>query len=209
MSSLTCKFTESCKQSDGEKLAKIRDHFLADAIMNEKDPSSSSSINIPQVGAIVAIKDRKKREEYAKYIATALKLLNDRLDALEDKLIEKYGEYFAENLAAEHLDDETYKQLMLIDDQDERRKQIAKAINEGTENGTIDKSIINENPDFKEWLDVSKEYELNELEETMISHEESKQQLKPEEFVSHNTDQKVNLESGFDALFSKNDSIGV
>jgi len=209
MSSLTSTFDECRKQPDGETLEQMRAHYFTDAIMNEKESPNTGGLNIPHAGVIDAIKDRKKREKYAKDIAFALKLLNDRLDALEDKLIEKYGEYFAENLAAEHLDEETYKQLMLIDDPEERRKQIAKAINDGLENGTIDKSIINENPDFKEWLDVSKEYELNELQETMISHEESKQQLKPDEFVNHNTDQKVNLESGFDALFSKNNSIGV
>jgi len=126
MSSLTSTFDKCSKHSGGETLEKILSNYLADIIMNENESPDRGGLNIPHAGVIECIKDRKKREEYAKYIATALKILNDRLDALEDKLIDKYGEDFAENLAAEYLDDETYKQLMLIDDKDERRRQIAK-----------------------------------------------------------------------------------
>lgn len=40
-----------------------------------------------------------------------------------DMLEQKYGEYFAENWAAELLDEETYSELMKIEDQAERGKQ--------------------------------------------------------------------------------------
>ena len=161
MSSLTCKFTESCKQPDGETLKQMREHYFTDAIMNEKESPNTGGLNIPQADAIECIKERKKREEYAKYITSILKTLNNRLDALEDKLIEKYGEYFAATLAVDHLDDETYKHIMATQDDEERRHKFAKALNEGLENGTIDADAFDDKPEFKEWLDVRKEKELN------------------------------------------------
>ena len=116
--------------------------------------------------------------------------MSDRLAQIEANLVDKYGEYFAENLAAEYLDEETYKQLMSIEDQDERREQIAIAINQGIENGTIDPDAINENPDFAEWLDARKEKELNI----------TSQEVENNQSMSDDT----NLKDDFGSLFSFN-----
>ena len=208
MSSLTSTFDECRKQPDGETLEQMRAHYFTDAIMNEKESPNTGGLNIPQAGAIEAITNRKKREKYAKDIAFAVKLMNDRLDALEDKLIEKYGEYFAENLAAEYLDDETYKQLMSIDDQDERRRQIAHEINKGIENGTI--KYNSTNPDFKEWLDVNKQYEINEFEKTIQVNEEinQKQTLeKPVKEVHNIAD--GNEGNTFDSIFANKSPVTI
>lgn len=78
----------------------------------------------------------------------------DDIEAMELALEDKYGEHFAENLAAEHLSEEKYHQLMAIEDQDERRRQIALALNDGVENGTIDADILFENDDIKDWVNV-------------------------------------------------------
>lgn len=207
MSSLTCKFTESCKQPDGEALAKIRDHFLADIIMNEKYSSSSSSINIPQVDAIVAFKDRKKLEEYAKYIATALKILNERLDALEDKLIDKYGEYFAATLAVDHLDDETYKHIMTIQNDEDRRQEFAKALNEGLENGTIEKDAFDDNPEFKEWLEVRKEEELHLIIEKQNNLELANSISTEQKISNAHSISDGNEEDAFNSIFENKKSI--
>ena len=189
MSSLTSTFDECRKQPDGETLAKMRDHYFTDAIMNEKDCDSAGSINIPNTGAIHAIKQKKEREKYAKYLTTALKILNDRLDALEDKLVDRYGEYFAAHFAIDHLDDETYKHIMAIQDDEERRQEFAKALNEGLDNGTIDADAFDDKPEFKEWLEVRKEKELNITSQKVEN--------------SNSIDIKPNTEGGFDALFSK------
>ncbi|MBL4623179.1 MAG: hypothetical protein JKY89_12360, partial [Immundisolibacteraceae bacterium] len=123
MSSLTSTFDKCSKHSGGETLEKILSNYLADIIMNENESPDTGGLNIPHSGVIECIKERKTREEYTKYIATALKLLNDRLDALEaqlarieDMLIRNHGVYFADELAATYLNDETNTALMLIQD---------------------------------------------------------------------------------------------
>ena len=128
MSSLTSTFDECRKQPDGETLEQMRAHYFTDAIMNEKESPNTGGLNIPHAGVIDAIKDRKKREKYAKDITFALKLLNDRLAQIqvqlaqiENELVDKYGVYFADDLAAEYLDTETNTALMLIQDDEERR----------------------------------------------------------------------------------------
>ena len=168
MSSLTATFDECRKQPDGETLEQMRAHYFTDAIMNEKDCTSAGGLNIPQADAIEAITNRKKQKKYAKNITFALKLLNDRLAQiqaklaqLEDELIRNHGEAFAAHLSIDHLDDETYNHIMVIQDTEERRHEFAKALNEGLENGTIDADAFDDKPEFKEWLDVRKEKELN------------------------------------------------
>jgi len=204
MSSLTCKFTESCKQPDGETLVKIRDHYFADAVMNEKESPNTGGLNIPHADVIEAIKDRKKREEYAKYIATSLKLLNDRLDAIEDELIRNHGEDFAAHLAVDHLDNETYKHIMAIQDTEERRHEFAVAINEGLENGTIKKDAFKDNPEFKEWLDVRKEIKQQRTLSTNVDSEIS--ELKIQE--NHNVTEK-NEEDVFDSIFANESPVTI
>lgn len=158
---LTSTFDECRKQPDGESIDQLRANYFIDAAMNERGVSSAGGLAINPSGIVNSAKIAKEKEKHAKYITTALKLMNDRLAQIEARLVDKYGEDFAENLAAEYLDEDTYKKLMSIQDKDERRRQIAQAINEGIENGSIDPDAINENPDFAEWLDVRRENELN------------------------------------------------
>jgi len=158
---LTSAFDECRKQPNGETIDQLRANYFIDAAMNERGVSSAGGLAINPSGLVNNTKIAKEKEKHAKDMIFALKLMNDRIARIEANLIDKYGEDFAENLAAGYLDDETYKQLMSIEDKDERRRQIAQVINEGIESGTIDPDAINENPDFAEWLDVRNETELN------------------------------------------------
>ena len=211
MSSLTSTFDECRKQPDGKTLEQMRAHYFTDAIMNEKESPNTGGLNIPHADVLECIKDRKKREEYTKYITRILKSLNTRLDALEaqlarieDKLIRNHGKYFADELAAEYLDAETNKTLMLIQDDEERRHATANALNDGIENGTVDSVEIYKNTDIKEWLDVSKERE-NLIEskqdlkgskvDTVVAHENNVEE-------THLTKENKSLESGLNSFFS-------
>ncbi len=185
MNDLTAIFDECRKLPNHEDLETLRLHYFIDASMNEKE--DVSSLRVMQTPSIQAVKDKKQRDK--QFQENILIILNNRLADIENRLIDKYGEYFAENLAAEHLDDETYKLLMTIDDQNERREQIAKMINDGIEEGTIDLDAINENPDLKEWLEVRKELELN------INSQEIEN--------SNSVEFETKTESRFDAVFSK------
>lgn len=189
MSSLTSIFDECRKQPDGETIDQLRANYFIDAAMNERGVSNSGGLAINPSGIVNSAKIAKEKEKHAKDMAFALKLLNDRLTQIEANLVDKYGEDFAENLAAEYLDEYTYKELMSIEDKEERRRQIAQAINEGIENGTIDPNTINENPDFMEWLDVRREETLN------IASQEVEN--------SNSVEPEPKTESGFDVLFSK------
>ena len=51
-------------------------------------------------------------------------------------MIQKYGEDFAEQFAAELLDKETFEKLMLIQDPEERRKAIALSVWDGIQDGS-------------------------------------------------------------------------
>ena len=89
-------------------------------------------------------------------------MLND-ISLMEANLADKYGEDFAENLAAEHLDKETYMKIMAIEDQEERRDAIAEALLDGIENGTIDPDTLN--GDIRSWLDAKEQaHQTQELE---------------------------------------------
>lgn len=102
---------------------------------------------------------KKKKVDDHFWFLMMLDQLNDQLEAIESALVGKYGEQFAENLAAELLDEEQFKVIMQIEDEAERRRAIADAINNGIANGSIDPKDAYENPDFKEWLDKYSELE--------------------------------------------------
>jgi len=206
MSNLTSTFDECRKQPDGETIDQLRANYFIDVAMNERDSTSAGGIIIPQAGIVNGVKERKERERSAKDIAFALKLLNDRLAQIEASLVDKYGEDFAENLTAEYLDEDTYKELMSIEDKEERRHAIANVIKEGIKIGTIDPATFNENSDFKEWLEVNNELEQQRVISKQINLENevlSEQKIEN----THEADQRIDLESGFDSLFTKNNSI--
>jgi len=125
--------------------------------------------------------------------------LSRQLEAITNDMIAKYGEDFADNLAAEFLDEETYKKLMKIEDPEERRKAIAHAINDGVQNGTIDADAAYKNPDFKGWLDKHKEVVQQAYEtETSLSRDMKASTESP----SSSTNDDNKLEQNLNSLFT-------
>lgn len=104
-------------------------------------------------------KNREAREDRAEHALFIMETLVNQIASLEATLEDRYGDNFAENLAAEYLDENTYKKLMSIEDQDERRHAIAITIGEGIANGTIDPSEIYADPVMKQWLEAHTEKE--------------------------------------------------
>lgn len=152
-------FDNASKITVGESLDQIRHNFYVSASMSESDENSIGGININQSGRINSSAASKSKEKRATDSAMLAAILNSTLADLEASMVNKYGEDFAENLAAELLDEETYKRVMSIVDQDERRRQIAIEINQGLSDGSIDASRFNQNQDFVQWLDARDENE--------------------------------------------------
>ena len=140
---------------------------------------------------------KKKKADDHFWLLMMLDQLNDQLEAIESALVGKYGEQFAENLAAELLDEEQFKVIMQIEDQAERREAIAKAINDGIRSGEIDVQKAFENPDFRDWL--NKHNEVTEMESNLGATKAPKNQPIDNEFSTTPSSQ---LAQGLDSLFS-------
>ena len=107
-------------------------------------------------------------------------------------MVAKYGEDFAEQFAADLLDEQTYKKVMSIQDQKDRRKAIAEAISDGVANGTIDQQKAYENPDFAQWLDAHAD-----LTQDMCLNANN------EQITHHENTQDSQLESGLSAILGQ------
>lgn len=154
---LTRIFEKSSQEIKGKELDALRQNYYIEASMRGSDETSIAGINVNTSGRHDnQLATNKKKKQSTQDILDYIAMLDNQLAIIENKMIDKYGEDFAENLAAEYLDKETYQKLIEIEDQEERRHAIAKAINDGIENGTIDADKIT-NPDFKEWLDIHKD----------------------------------------------------
>ena len=140
---------------------------------------------------------KKKKADEHFWLMMMLDQLNDQLEAIESALVGKYGKQFAENLAAELLDEEQFKVIMQIEDQAERREAIAKAINDGIRSGEIDVQKAFENPDFRDWL--NKHNEITEMELNLGATKAPKNQPIDNEF---STTPSTQLAPGLDSLFS-------
>ena len=101
--------------------------------------------------------ERRKQDENLRFIR-ALQDIQDRLRGIEDGLAAKYGKNFAEELAKRYLEQEEAEQLLKIEDEEERKHQIALAIKRRVDNGEIYAPELS-SPEYKEWLDTHKEKE--------------------------------------------------
>ena len=133
---------------------------------------------------------QKERSDQKRDQLTLLVLLDDQIRALEFTLTDRYGEDFAENLAAEYLDEETFKALMAIEDQSERRHAIALALSEGIANGSIDPEEISRDPELLEWIE-------KHLAKRSLDQEFSRDL----QLVKHENKVENSLESNLDAVF--------
>lgn len=182
-------FDQKRAMPDGETLERIRHNYYIQALTSESDELSIGGLTINQSGRGNYSSAEKKKRDQAMNEILLLSMLEDQLADIEQGMIDKYGEDFAENLAAEYLDTKIYMALMKIDDPQERRRTIADAINTGIQNGTIDSDKVLKNPDNKEWLiaheDVKQE-KLNNAEHGITS--------------THDGDEKLHLSSGLSSL---------
>jgi hypothetical protein len=212
--SLTASFDNSRKIPPAEILEQIRHSYYVAAKIQGNDDPTIGGLRINMSGRtdmdVLNNSDNKKKRDHENFML-ALMISNMTIRQMEDRLAEQYGENFAENLAAEHLDEDTYKRLMGIDDKTERRRQIAFELNKGIEDGSIVTDKIYGNSDFKDWLGAHKENRQLKLEASQNNYD-SDSKLNPDTEVtgneksieeSHKNAQNTGLEVGFDAILGK------
>ncbi len=192
-----------------ETLEQIRQNYFIAATMKGDDAPSIGGLNINMSGrkdAASLNNDKKKRHKDD--TALLLMISNMSIEQMENRLAAQYGENFAENLAAEFLDEETYKRLMEIEDQTERRRQIAFELNKAIESGSIDADEVYRNSDFKDWLDthkVERQHKLKKTEEAELDQENTNGLPSGTEKAeqTYQGTQNANLETGLDFILGK------
>lgn len=142
-----------------ETLEQTRHNYSVQAQISESDDNSHAGVMIKssQQGK-GGISGHKKDGRSI----NDLLMMNDTfqsLAAMENMMVKKYGEDFDLHLAAEFLDDETYKKLASIKDIDQRREAVAQAIHEGIENGSISAEAVDAfSPEFGQWANKRVEH---------------------------------------------------
>lgn len=201
---LTAHFDTLRKIPPAERLEQIRHDYYIDATMKGSSDPAIGGLRVNTSGRtdtdFVGSDDKKKRERSERMLAFLIH--NMTLQQIEDQLAARYGENFAENLAAEYLTEESYKRLMSIEDKTERRRQIAIELNKGIEDGSIDKGRIFENADMENWLKV---HEAEEQRRVLKRAHSSDAEIDP---PSDKTDDRLsnaedahNLENGNEEAF--------
>jgi len=151
---LTTQFDASRRVPPAELIEEIRHNYYTAAQMQNNGDPAIGGLRVDMSGRTdmdyPGSDNQKKRERNERMLA--LMIHNMTLQQIEDQLAARYGENFAENLAAEYLSEESYKRLMSIEDQTERRRQIAVELNQGIRDGSIDADKILGNSDFESWL---------------------------------------------------------
>jgi len=99
--------------------------------------------------------DRRKQDENLRFVRM-LQDIQDRLRGIEAGLAAKYGKNFAEDLAKRYLKKEEAERLLTIQDDEERKHQIALAIKRRVDAGEIDAPELSA-PEYKEWLETHEE----------------------------------------------------
>ena len=199
---LRALFDEKRLEITGETLEWIRHNYYIAASMSGDDSLSIGGLQINPSGRMDDPSTAKKKKERARADLIMMAILERQLQEIEMAMVRRYGEDFAEQFAAELLDEKTFEKLMQIADPEERRKAIALSIHDGVKNGSIDAAKAYQNPDFKEWLDKHaevREFRL-ELENGSASVSDAH---KAEQ--SNDLSQGVNEEDTLDALFGKNE----
>ena len=198
---LRALFDEKRLEITGETLEWIRHNYYIAASMSGDDSLSIGGLQINPSGRMDDPSTAKKKKDKARTDLMMMAILERQLQEIEMAMIRKYGEDFAEQFAAELLDQETFEELMRIQDPEERRKAIALSIHDGVKNGSIDAAKAHQNPDFKEWLD--KHTEAREFRQKLENGSPSvSDALKVER--SNEFSQGISEEETFDALFGKN-----
>lgn len=142
------------KQQDELVVTKMYETQVATGHIDEDQ--APVQLNASRINGTESQHGKKSKEKQHTDMTMLLILLNQlerNLEILEANLAVKYGENFAEQLAADLLPLEKFEELIKIEDDEERRRAIAQAINDGIRNGTIDPNDPRINDDYREWLD--------------------------------------------------------
>ena len=183
MADMRNHFDTARQRPPEQNLEELRQNYFTQATMQGSDD--------PSIGGIrVNVSGRKNDHAVGNGRAKKSSIADDLL--FLDMLEQRYGEYFAENWAAELLDEETYSELMKIEDQAERRRAIAEAIQRGIEDGTIDPAEVQSNPDLARWLEI--EGGMNRHIVASVGAENQPQ-------AQHELEHSDQLESGLSKLF--------
>ena len=207
---LTAHFDASRRIPPAELIEETRhDYYIAAQMQKNGDPAigglsinTSGRTDMDYPGS----DNQKKRERDERMLA--LMIHNMTLQQIEDQLAARYGENFAENLAAEYLSEESYKRLMSIEDKTERRRQIAVELNKGIEDGNIDKGRIFENADMENWLKVHEAEEQRRVlkrahsSDAEIDHPSDKADDKLSNVENAHNLENGNEEAFFDTIFT-------
>ncbi|MCR9107106.1 MAG: hypothetical protein NXI15_17580 [Gammaproteobacteria bacterium] len=199
---LSALFDDKRREVTGETLEWIRHNYYIAASMSGDDSPSIGGLQINPNGRMENSSTAKKKEEKTRTDLMIMAILDRQLQEIELAMARKYGEDFAEQFAAELLDEKTFEKLMQIVDPEERRKAIALSIYEGIRDGSIDADTAHQNPDFKEWLD--KHAELRDHRQS-LDHSGALPEDRTEAENSHDNADRPDLESGFGAIFEKQD----
>ncbi|WP_133471321.1 hypothetical protein [Paraglaciecola marina] len=156
-SDLTKQFDVSRQTPSGQSIEELRQNYFIEASMKGDDSASIGGLQVNTNGRKDAAALALRRQQQATNDILLLSELSRQLDAISDSMRQKYGQHFADDFAAQFLDEETCKKLAQIKDPKEREKATAKAINDGIKDGSIDPADVYANPDFKQWLDKHEE----------------------------------------------------
>jgi len=204
MSDLTKTFDVSRQTPSGQSLEQLRQNYFIQASMDGSDENSIGGININTNGRKSAALLAKQKQQQATNDIIMLANLQRQLEAIENNMIDKYGEDFAEQFAAEYLDETVFNDIMKIDDDQQRRAAFAQAINGGIKNGTIDAKDVYGNPDFTEWLTQHKDIRTVENEMKIAQSQIIEQSVEtPFDMTSEN-----NASSELDNIFNFNNPFG-
>ena len=155
----------------GESLEQTRHNYTTQAQMDESDDRSVAGLIVNTSGHRTGdgVSGRRKAESASDFL-----LLHElSLSEFEDWMEGRYGEDFAENWAAELLDEESYMELVKIENQDERRERIANSIREGMTNGTIAPAKVKDIPHLEEWLNHHDQLEERRLAQAGLDTKDS------------------------------------
>jgi hypothetical protein len=200
-SDLTKTFDVSRQTPSGQSLEQLRQNYFIEASMSGSDAASIGGLQINTNGRKDSATLAEKKAQQATNDFLLLVELQRQLSAIEDNMIAKYGEDFAEQFAAEYLDEDIFNTIMQIDDPEKRRQAFAQTINDGIKGGTIDADDVYANPDFMQWLD--KHDEIEQAKNAMKV--DATQSFDSDDLASaHDQDSNNELASGFDSLFSDN-----
>ena len=200
---LRAQFDHAKAQANiGETLEQIRHHFAVALKMSGSDDATMGGLNINTSGrtnSVILSKDKQRR---ATYDMIFMAMLDQSFELIERAMIDKYGEDFAEQFAADLLDKEIFNALMQIKDPKERRKAFADAINDGIRNGTIDAEYAFRNPDYKEWLHA---HDIDQDRRNNLDHSHANISDGLESDSSHEFSNGFDEETVFDITFARTD----